>query len=136
MFEHIFQQNIFLVMSLSHLPNFSQNQFEDDEALLDVLYVDTRNSRVLQLFDLHAKHSEKFPSRFGGHIISWKRGGISHILLRSARDVTSHSRPLICNCLNLGLYPFAYTDRYGMSCKASDASSTCQVMQWLAALPE
>jgi hypothetical protein len=64
MFEHICQQNIFLVMSLSHLPDFSQNQFEDDEALADVLYMDSRNSRVLQLFDLHAKHSEKFPSRF------------------------------------------------------------------------
>jgi hypothetical protein len=59
-----------IVPSISHLPNFSQNQFEDVEALVDVLYVDSRNSRVLQLFDLHAKHSEKFPSRFGGQIIS------------------------------------------------------------------
>jgi hypothetical protein len=56
MFEHICQQNIFLVMILSHLPNFSQNQFEDDEGLVDVLYMDSSNSRVLQLFDLHARH--------------------------------------------------------------------------------
>jgi hypothetical protein len=56
MFEHICQQNIFLVMSLSHLPNFSQNQFEDDEGLVDVLYMDSSNSRVLQLFDLHARY--------------------------------------------------------------------------------
>jgi hypothetical protein len=56
MFEHICQQNIFLVMILSHLPNFSQNQFQDDEGLVDVLYMDSSNSRVLQLFDLHARH--------------------------------------------------------------------------------
>jgi hypothetical protein len=56
MFEHICQQNIFLVMSLSHLPHFSQNQFEDDEGLVDVLYMDSSNSRVLQLFDPHARH--------------------------------------------------------------------------------
>jgi hypothetical protein len=47
MFENICQQNIFLVMSLSHLPNFSQNQFEDDEGLVDVLYMDSRTLRVL-----------------------------------------------------------------------------------------
>jgi hypothetical protein len=125
MFEHICQQNIFLVMSLSHLPNFSQNQFEDNEGCVDVLYMDSRTSRVLQLFDLHARHSEKFPSRFGGHLLSMnipleKSGGILHLV--------GGMLHLIAGPLStLGLYPttFAYTDRYDMSCKVLDSSSTC-----------
>jgi hypothetical protein len=109
MFEHICQQNIFLVMSLSHLPNFSQNQFEDNEGCVDVLYMDSRTSRVLQLFDLHARCSEKFPSRFGGHLLSInipleKSGGILHLLLRSRRDVTTHRRPLI----HPGALPYSF----------------------------
>jgi hypothetical protein len=112
MFEHIFQQNFFLVMSLSHLPNFSQNQFKDDEALVDVLYMDSRNSRVLQLFDLHAKHSEKFPSRFGGHIISMnialgKEEG-SHTYSLGVRGMLRLILgPLFCNCPQPGALPFS-----------------------------